>query len=66
MSRRKPNAGESVRVLPDYGDTYEAVVVDLLATQFTARLADAGDGIERTVFLFYDPMKGHDWEFTNE
>lgn len=63
MSRRKPNAGEWIRVLPDYGDPYEAEVVDLLATQFTARLLDAGDGIVRTVFLFYDPMKGHDWEY---
>ena len=58
MTRRKPVEGENIRVLPPFGDTYEAKVGALLGTMFTVYVRRSNTPI----FLYYDPMKGPTWE----
>lgn len=57
-ARRRPVDGDTVRILPPFGDTYEAKVGALLATMFTVYRPRT----KAPIFLYYDPMKGPDWE----
>ncbi len=59
MTKRKPVAGETIRVLPPFGDTYEAKVGALLGTMFTVYKRRSNTPI----FLYYAPMKGETWEY---
>ena len=64
MSRRKPAVGNHVRILPDFGPSYEGVVEDLLGTMFTVTVPHPEKQfIERTEFLYYDGFKGDKWEY---
>lgn len=56
--RRKPETGDTIRILPPFGDTYEAKVGCLLAIMFTVYRPR----VKAPIFLYYDPMKGPDWE----
>ena len=59
MTRRKPIEGETVRILPDFGDPIECEVYALLSTMFTVHYKGTGG----TYFLYYDPFKGDTWEY---
>lgn len=61
MIRRKPVVGETIRVLPEEETAYKAKVYDLLSVQFTAYRM--GVKVPNPTFLFYDPLKGTDWEY---
>lgn len=58
-TRRKPVKGDTIRILPPFGDSYETKVGCLLATMFTVYAKRA----KAPVFLYYDVMKGPNWEF---
>ena len=60
VSRRKPVVGETILVMPELGVAFNARVHHCLSVQFTAYEF----GSKMPTFLFYDPMKGTDWEYT--
>jgi hypothetical protein len=63
MNRRKPEVGDTIRILPDFGEPIEATVVDLLATMFTVTYPHSNpEYVDRVQFLYYDRMKGDSWE----
>jgi len=61
MSSNKPAKGERIRILTGYFEGMEGAVVDELALMFTVEVPLTGAN-PVTVFLYYDPMKGDDWE----
>lgn len=58
MSRHKPSEGDTIRITSGYFAAMTGKVQDLLASQFTVYVPETGT----TVFLWYDLMKGDDWE----